>query len=218
MSWACGTTRPDISFDCCVLSTQQAKPTYKNVNDANKSLRDAKCNKFSLQFKKLHIPSLRIAVYSDASFANLPDGSSQGGHIIFLCDKFRNSAPICWSSRKVKRVVRSTLAAETLAATDALDSAYLVSKLLADFLCEKKTREIELITDNKSLYEAVKTSNLLMDKRLRVEISSLREMVEKDMVNVKWVGAAEQLADALTKKGAPRNKLISVLKCGNLDG
>ena len=88
LSWACGTTRPDISFDCCVLSTQQAKPTYKNVNDANKSLREAKCNKFSLQFKKLDIPSLRIAVYSDASFANLPDGSSQGGHIIFFCDKF----------------------------------------------------------------------------------------------------------------------------------
>ena len=217
LSWACGTTRPDISFDCCVLSTQQTKPSFKNVSDANKSIRDAKSNKYPLKFQKLDIPSIRIAVYSDASFANLPDGSSQGGHIIFLCDNLMNCVPISWASKKVKRVVRSTLAAETLAATDALDSAYLVSKLLAEFLSENKTREIELITDNKSLYEVVNTSNLLMDKRLRVEISSLREMVEKDKVSVKWVNAAEQLADVLTKKGASKKKLIHVLKSGNMN-
>ena len=113
LSWACGTSRPDCSFDSCVLSTSQSNPTAKDINEANKSLRNMKSSKFAIKFPKLDSASIRIAVFSDASFGNLRDGSSQGGHIIFLYDKYKNCSPIGWSSKKIKRVVRSTLAAET---------------------------------------------------------------------------------------------------------
>ena len=218
LSWVSITSRPDMSYDSCVLSTVQSKPTIKNVKEANKASRELKNNDYSIIYPPLDINSFKIAVFCDASFNNLNDGGSQGGNIIFLYDKNKNSAPITWCSRKVKRVVRSTLAAETLAAVDALDSAFLVSKLLSEFLGEKENREIDLFTDNKSLYDSVNTSNLVSDKRLRVDISAVREMVVEDRVNFKWISGKIQLADVLTKKGASKSRLIDVLKCGAMDG
>ena len=40
----------------------------------------------------------------------------------------------------------------------------------------------------------------------------------KDEVSFKWIDSSIQLADPLTKKGAPKKKLIGVLKSGSLDG
>ena len=42
---------------------------------------------------------------------------------MFLADKDGKFSPICWNSKKIRRVVRSTLAGETLAMADGIDSA-----------------------------------------------------------------------------------------------
>ena len=55
------------------------------------------------------------------------------------------------------------------------------------------------------------TSNLMIDKRLRVDISSLREMHDKGEVNFRWIEGDNQLADVLTKRGATKKKLLNVL-------
>ena len=163
--------------------------------------------------------TIHVAVYSDASFANLRDGASQGGNIIFLRDDLGNSAPLSWSSKRIKRVVRSTLGAETLSAVDALDSAYLVTQILKEMYPEKKDREISvyLYTDNKSLYDALNTSNLMLDKRLRVDISALREMHDQGDVMIRWIETKNQLADVLTKRGANKKKLVDVLNRAHID-
>ena len=78
-----------------------------------------------------------IICFRDAAFANLKNGSSQGGFIIFLCKSDKNYAPISWKSRKIQRVVRSTLAAETLAMEEALEECYLIrstSKFITEML------------------------------------------------------------------------------------
>ena len=73
-----------------------------------------------LNFKNLgNAKKARICAYSDASHANLKGGSSQGGYIIFLHGENSHVAPISWRSRKINRAVRSTLAAKTLAHTEA---------------------------------------------------------------------------------------------------
>ena len=89
----------------------------------------------------------KIAVHSDASYANLPCGGSQGGYIIFVCDDMGVCAPISWASKKVKRVARSTLAAEALCAVDALDAAYLIGSIYRETMSETAGREIHLFTD-----------------------------------------------------------------------
>ena len=49
----------------------------------------------------MNLESLQLLLYSDASFYNLPDGGTQGGHIV-LCNKFSNSAPMTWNSTRLK--------------------------------------------------------------------------------------------------------------------
>ena len=82
----------------------------------------------------IHIPTfdtewLNIKLYSDASFNNLLNSSSQGGFIILLSDNYNNVARIAWSPIKLQRFARSTMAAETLALSDSCDTSYFVASL-----------------------------------------------------------------------------------------
>ena len=167
-----------------------------------------------MKFTKLDVKSLRLGVYCDASYANLCDGGSQAGYIIFLYDVDHNCCPIAWSSKRIKRVVRSTLAAETLAAVESLDAAFFVSNLVSEVLFAEKGAKVEMLlfTDNKSLHDAVHTTNVIGDKRLRVDISALREMIERREFTMHWIESDKQVADVLTKKGASKNLLLEVLK------
>ena len=116
----------------------------------------------------------------------------------------------------MKRVARSTLCAETLAAVEALDSAYLISAVGAEVFGKRKL-EVDLYTDNKSLYDAINTTNVMLDRRLRVDIASLREMSENGEVSFFWIESKNQLADVLTKKGASKKKLTDVLRSSKLN-
>lgn len=64
-------------------------------------------------------------MYSDASLGNMPNGGSQGGFIILLAIQSGKFSPIWWNSKKIRRVVRSTLAAETLAMADGIQYLYM---------------------------------------------------------------------------------------------
>ena len=75
---------------------------------------------------------------------------------------------------------------------------------------------IHAFSDSKSLLEAANTSTLVTDNRLRVEIAAIREMKEKDGIAMDWISKQFQIADVLTKKGAPKDKLMAVFKKGQL--
>ena len=57
-------------------------------------------------------------MYTDTSFNNLPNGGNQCGQILFTTDNENWSCALVWNSSKIKHVVRSTLAVETLSMTD----------------------------------------------------------------------------------------------------
>ena len=218
LSWASGISRPDASFSACALSTVQSKPTYKDIMDANKAIRDLKSNPLLLKYPRMDLANVRLVVHSDASYGNLKGGGSQGGFIVFISDKDGFCSPVAWASKRIKRVVRSTLSAETLAAVDAVDAAYLISKILAEVIGRGKEEEIpiNLHTDNKSLYDAINTTNLVLDKSWVVDIAALREMNEWGEIHFCWVDSSHQLADTLTKKGASKKKLFDILRLSHM--
>ena len=72
------------------------------------------------------------------------------------------------------------------------------------------------ITDNKSLYETLKTTNVIKDMRLRVDIARLRQLVEDGGISVRWVNGKRQLVDCLTKRGTSANKLLEVLETSRI--
>ena len=103
----------------------------------------------------------------DASFGNLPDGGTQGGYIIFLANEKGKVIPI-WNSKKIRRVVRSTLAGETLAMAEGIDMAIFVSTLLTELTRgTPATDGLPLIcmTDCKSLHDALKSTKQVGEKR-----------------------------------------------------
>ena len=68
------------------------------------------------------------------------------------------------------------------------------------------------MTDNKSLHDTLLSSKQVDDKHLRIDISVIDDMLARsELERVIWVSGANQLADALTKKGVSPDKLRTVL-------
>ena len=160
LSWLGNQSRPDISANVCQLSGAYKDATVSDILLANKTIKKVSADNLSLYFPKLNLSELTIEVHSDASFKNLPNAGSQGGFIIFLCDNLGNATPIQWQARRIKRVVKSTLAAECLALVDALDYAYYIKRIIDEVLGLPKDRtKINCYIDCKSLHDVLHSSN-----------------------------------------------------------
>ena len=95
-----------------------------NLLVANKAIKVIKACDLRLSFPGLGDPAkISVAVFSDASHASLPSGASQGAHIVFLLGKHR-AVPFMWQSKKLNRVTKSPLAAETMELAEAADAGY----------------------------------------------------------------------------------------------
>ena len=220
LGWLCSNSRPDLSYDVLELSCKVNNPTIGDVIDANKCLKKAGIFENSIYFPKLNdLTNCKLLVYSDASHGNLPNGvSSAGGFIIFIGDNEGNVCPLYWESKKIRRVVKSTLAAETLAASDAIDNAYYLSEILSEILFRNnRDISIRLMVDNKSLFDNVYSVKNVSEKRLRIDIAIIKELVSEDRLVLEWVETKCQLADVLTKKGVNPVKLNNVLQSGILE-
>jgi len=216
--WVARQSRPDVMFDACNLASSIKKATVQSLIDTNKVVRKLKAEKLRLQFQYLGEKDLEIVVFSDSSLGNLPDGGTQGGHLILLVGENGRFSPISWHSKRVRRVVRSTLAGETLAMADGIDTAIFLATLYAELTtgCPQPTvLPIVCVTDCHSLFDAVKSTKFVTDKRLRLEISSIKELIQcKQVGQILWSRTKEQLADCLTKKGASAFLLLKTLSDG----
>ena len=137
LNWLATQTRPDLSFSVSELGSNFKEATVKHLVKANKLVKRAKINACSLFFLKLDLTNLKVRCYADASFGKLRDGGSQGGMFVELFSNNR-TAPIAWQSKRISRVVNSTMAAETLAMVKALDAAFLISSLVSELLTDAK--------------------------------------------------------------------------------
>ena len=208
ISWLATQTRPDLAYDVCELSTSLKHGTVDLLLKANKVMKKAKYNKVFLHFPPLDLSNLVVRYYADASFGNLPDGSSQGGAFVELVSGSK-SAPIDWQSRKLSRIPRSTLSAETISMVDGMESAIIAGKMLSEMIYNSDSHvPVEGITDNYSLFQVAHATTSVKEKRLRIELSILREAIYKNECKLKWVTSGNQLADCLTKKGSDPRKLV----------
>ena len=162
----------------------------------------------SIFFPRLQsLADCSLECYTDAAFANLPNGGSQGAFIIFLKDSIGHRCPLLWQTRKLKRVVKSTLSAETMALLEGAEAAVYMSGIIQQ-LTGTDAMRICCLTDNKSLCEALSSSKQIEDKRLRIDISVLDDMRARGEIDtVEWVPTSHQLADCLTKRGVSTERL-----------
>ena len=205
----------DLVCDIAILSrTLRVKQeNVECIKQINRTIKKAKREKSQIYIPDLgNTELLQIIAYSDASFANLSNGGSQGGYVIFLQGVNKQYMPIVWQSKRIKRIVKSTLAAETLAMVDLAEACIYYRKLIIDLLqLEDSPKNIKIFckTDNSCLFDAVHSTTQILDKRLRIEMAILRQMLDREEIaEISWIPANNQIADALTKTGVPSFKIL----------
>ena len=203
-----------MAFDMVELATRANCATVEDLIRARKVLRRLQEFQSYILFPCIN-DSWFLYVFTDASLANLPDGvSSSLGVVIFITDGVK-SCPLSWHANKIKRVVRSTLAAETLALLEGLEEALYLRSVLGEFNVGKLIPIIGYV-DNKSLVEALYSTKLVNDKRLRIDLGAIKEMLNKEVEQIKWLPGSSQLANCLTKRGASGERLLTVFRTGQL--
>ena len=202
--WLAIQTRPDVSYDICVLSNYLSDPNVQNMVSLNKLVRKLHNSPgICLTFSRIVSiqQTWKIISYSDASYNSLPKNGSQCGYIIFISDSnhlVKN--PVAWKSIKIERKCQSSLEAECLALLKAVDHALFVQKTLQNLYQSAKS-EIVCHVDNKSLNDLLLGLKDPTEKRLICSMAPIKQMISKQEVNVKLIRTKEMPADILTKHG-----------------
>ena len=83
---------------------------------------------------------------------------------------------------------------------DGLDMAVYLGCLLAELFTCDKGFPLNCYIDNRSLFENIHSTKAVSEKRLRIDIASIKQMVDSGEISlVKWIPAGYQIADSFTK-------------------
>ena len=220
LSWLAKQSRPDLSFDVSRLLADITKGSRKALQEINETIERAQKSPLELRFPPgLDMDQCLVGCFSDASWGNRSDGSSQAGYIHCLMgpdalkDRETPLAILAWSSHKIRRVCRSTLSAEAQGLCIGVEGADYIKVLLA----ECRNREFSLpnyrqalkdvkgvaIIDARSVYDYVQrdSGKLPSDKRLGIDLRLLQYYLQTSDYTLRWVAGQQQLADCLTKTG-----------------
>lgn len=234
LAWVSNSTRPDQSFLSSFLQGVQDKGQVSHVQLYNKALREMKERRVCLRFPShVAIQDWCIVCISDSGWGTRSSGESQGGYVLCLAHKdiLERKRAACWiidwSSKKLKRMVRSSVAAETLAGQNGLDAIEFFQALMSETLHGITPREFRnntpkipscLVIDSKGFYDAVTRScssqSISVERRLMIDYAIARETIDKQGVLVFWVNNLRMVADALTKLKGDTRPLFEILEGG----
>jgi hypothetical protein len=215
--------QPEAVFDLS-KAAQTTSPTDEDISTLNARLKWQIENPArGLTFVPLDIERTKLFIFTDGSFANNKDLSSQLGFVIVLATEQRTRDGhdftiygniVHWNSIKCKRVTRSVLASELYGMVNGFDSAIAVSTTLQQVVRTLDLPQIPVIvcSDSKSLYDCLVKLGTTNEKRLMIDIMSLRESYEnREITEVRWINGKDNPADACTKHtpNSALEKLVS---------
>ena len=161
---------PQLSFQLAELRRKHSSPTVQDLLKLNKVIRTAKVIESKIKIRSIPVEHLRFMGVHDAARANLAGGASQQGHLILavhasITNCRVNVSVLSWQSKKIKRVVRSSLAAETSSMSTCQEHLDLMRTMWeqmtrSEFVLENyeqflTARPSILVTDCKSLHSAI---------------------------------------------------------------
>ena len=193
LQWLVSNTRVDLAARVSLSASETANPTVASLQKANKLIRQAqRDDTLPIHIHATPMDQLNFGVFSDAAWAVRPDGSSQGGYLVYATSHALHRGEenplgiIDWKSWKLTRKCRSSLAAESQATADSVDILNFCRLFFADFLHPEGVDlrrpdevyqllpEAIAITDCKSLYDALEKNESLglglSEKRTSIEV------------------------------------------------
>jgi len=191
LQYAATNTRPDISAKLSLLQAKIYSACVKDLLDANRLLTETKQHKDTkITIKSIPLEDIRFVSFSDAAFANRANSQSQKGCLILAASKSigewkaSDVSPLIWYSRKIARVVASTLASEAYALSGSVD---LLSWLRVQWswLCQPShewknpekcladSPEAYAVVDCKSLYDLIQKTTIPQCQEYRTMLEAL---------------------------------------------
>ncbi|CAE7930582.1 brap-2 [Symbiodinium necroappetens] len=221
MGWVTRQSRPDLTVNVSMASQSMGRPTVKDVVELNKAvkmLKETSEAKWRFVASDLTLEGLKsqCGYVVGLTKESITDGSE---HPIYLLETYSGS---------IKRVCRSTLAAESngfLAGAEAAEYVRMIlmevkypTERLIDLDREFKKDRVLCFTDAKSLESSInKDAGISQDKRVRILLAQVKELLglndyqdDKNLYAI-WVDTSQILADVLTKCGCEREPLLSAL-------
>ncbi len=157
---------------------QAAQVTEQNFNANHTTLLNkvVKCVRdrpdLALLQQKLDKDSLFLRVYTDSSFANNEDLSTQLAYLVLLGDKHDRCNVLHYSCHKSRRKVRSVMSGEVYPFTDGLDFALTLKFDLERII--GKHLPLSMVTDSKQLFDVLTKNSTATEKRLMIDIETVR--------------------------------------------
>ena len=140
---------------------------------------------------------LKITIY-DKNYISVTDGKKR--------------CPIWWKSRKSRRIVKSTTEAEVLGVGEAIEWLVYLNSLWEEIVGERKLKAL-VKTNNRTLMTAIKSSTGVSSKRLKIDITAIRETIEAGEISkAQWVQGKHQVADVLPKSGVSEENIRDYLE------
>jgi hypothetical protein len=120
---------PQIAFDVSEAQQKMAEPVVARLLEINALLRKAKkieSSMCSIKIPQINFEKAVMVAFNTANFGNMPRHGSQAGFMILVAEVMRvqksaKAAIVSWASHRIKRVVKSTLAAEAAALSEVQD-------------------------------------------------------------------------------------------------
>merc|ERR1712155_404034 len=141
LQWLATNTRVDLCAKVSLSASETSHPTIGSLQKANKIIRQAQCDEaLPIRIHAIPLDQLNFGVFSDVAWGVRPDGSSQGGFLVYASSHSLHAgheAPVGiieWKSWKLSRKCRSSLSAESQAMADAIDILKFIRLFIVDCL------------------------------------------------------------------------------------
>lgn len=146
-------------------TSEEFKSLTKTINILKKT------NVQGLNYVFLHLPSSKIVIPIDTSFANTRGMKRQLGYVIFMVDKHIRCNILHYGSKRCQRITRSVMAANVQGLILGFDFSFLI-KSMVDEILGTNIRILAMI-ERKTMFNFVAKDRRSTERRLQFDILPL---------------------------------------------
>ena len=240
-------TRGDVAIYIQALQRRSAATRIVDLRRLNLVVRYLKRHQIGVKYPYLQGP-VRLLGFTDSAF-KAQEGESSGlairGLAILLASDRLNEGHektafqpgsaetvhlLDWIVRRLRRVVRSTFAAELNALIDSIETLILLQLVLHEVYCgtddtadELLARleagqlypPVDIVVDAKSVSDAISASDVCtpQESSLRIHLIAIRDRLSRGLLrSLSWGDTRDMVADALTKGGIDRTVIRKAMQ------
>ena len=215
-------SRPDCMWEAKANIKHYDTTTKRDVVRVNKLLRRIKSEPAVIKFSDVgKLEDWVFLGFADASYNSEKDGcSSCGGQIVLLANRHTgNCVTLQWQSRGLRRVARSSFAAEAMSFTELVDMIESLKMFMAQAYGSRIYSVPHILaTDCKNLQQSLLSLKQVQDKSVLAEVVALKQWIAGSRANmeIRLLASSDMIADGLTKgrKAAGTEYLREIITTG----